>query len=104
MDDTLYRRRVNSILHRFLTHDEPEGVINDCHRGAHGGHFFGLSKAQKILRVGYFWPSIFRYCVNVVKKCHPYQVFACNMRSHLAPLHTIVIVGPFTKSWLDFMD
>ena len=79
-------------------------MLNDCHGGACGGHLSGLSKFQKILRARYFWPSIFKYCVNTVKKCHPYQVFAHNMHSHLAPLHPIITVYPFTKWGLDFMD
>ena len=54
MDNTLYRRGVDSILRRFLTHDEAVVVLNDCHRGACGGHLSGISIAQKILRAGYF--------------------------------------------------
>ena len=54
MDNTLYRRGVDSIFHRFLTHEEAEVVLNDCHRGACGGHLSGISTAQKILRAGYF--------------------------------------------------
>ena len=79
-------------------------MLNDFHGGACGGHLFGLSTPQKILRAGYFWPLIFKDCVNVVKKCHPCQVFSCNMRSHPAPLHPIITVGPFTKWGLDLMD
>ena len=69
MDNTLYRCGVDSILRRCLTHDEAEVVLNDCHRGACGGHLSRLSIAQKILREGYFWSSIFKDCVNVVNKC-----------------------------------
>ena len=79
-------------------------MLNYFHRGVCGGHLSGFSTAQKILRAGYFWPSIFKDCVNVVKKCHPCQVFACNMLSHPTPLHPIVTAGPFTKGGLDFMD
>ena len=105
VDNTLYCHGVDSILRRCLTHDEAEVVLNDSHGGACGGHLSRLSTAQKILRAGYFWPSIFKYCVNVVKKCHPCQVFARNMHSCSAPLiHPIVTVGPFTKWRLDFMD
>ena len=43
-------------------------MLNDCHKGACGGHLSGLSTAQNILREGYFWPSIFKYCVNVFKQ------------------------------------
>ena len=63
-----------------------------------------LSTAQNILRAGYFWPSIFKDCVDAVKRCHPFQVFARNMRLKPAPLHPIVTAVPFTKWELDFMD
>ena len=104
VDNTLYRRGVDSILHCCLTLDGAKVVLNDFHRGACGVHLSGLSTTQKILRVGYFWPSIFKDCVNAVKKCHSLHVFANNMRSHLAPLHMIIIVSPFTKWGLDFID
>ena len=65
-------------------------MLNDCHGGACGGHLFGLATAQKILRAGYFWPSIFKDCIEAVKRCHPCQVFAQNMRSKPALLHPII--------------
>ena len=104
VDNTLYHRGVDSILRHCLTHDEAEVVLNDFHGGACGGHLSGISTAQKILRVGYFWPSIFKDCVNVVKKCHTCQMFARNMRSHPTMLHPIITVSPFTKWGLEFMD
>ena len=71
VDNTLYRRGVDSLLRRCLTHEEAEVVLNDCHGGACGGHLSGLATAQKILRAGYFWPSIFKDCIEAVKRCHP---------------------------------
>ena len=71
VDNTLYCSGVDSILRRCLTHDEAEVVLNDFHEGACGGHLSGLSTAQNILRAGYFWPLIFKDCVNAFKKCHP---------------------------------
>ena len=68
------------------------------------GHLSGLSTAQNILRAGYLWLSIFKDCIEVVKRCHPCQVFARNMRSKPAPLHPIITAGPFTKWGLNFMD
>ena len=69
--DTLYHRRVDSILRRCLTLEEAEFVLNDCHNGAYGGHLSRLATAQKILRAGYFWPSIFKDFMELVKMCHP---------------------------------
>ena len=104
MDNTLYHCGVDSILRHCLTHEEAEVVMNDFHGGACGGHLSSLSKSQKILRAGYFWSSIFKDCVTVVKKCHPCQVFARNMYSHLALLHPIITASPFTKWGVNFMD
>ena len=79
-------------------------MLNDFHGGACGVHLSGFSTAQKILRAGFFWPSIFKYFINAVNKCHPCQVFACNMHSCPAPLHPIVTTGPFSMWGIDFMD
>jgi hypothetical protein len=53
-DDTLYRRGVDRVLRRCLTHEEAIIVLNDFHTGACGSHLFGLETTQKILRAGYF--------------------------------------------------
>jgi hypothetical protein len=54
LNDMLYRRGVDCILCRCLTHEEAVIVLNDCHTGACGGHLSGLATKQKILRAGYF--------------------------------------------------
>ena len=69
--DTLYRRGVDSVLRHCLTHEEAKIVLNDSHSGACGGHLSRLAMAQKILRAGYFYPTIFKDCVEVVKCFHP---------------------------------
>jgi len=68
--DTLYRLGSDSVLRRCLTIEEAERVLNDCHSGACGGHMSGYATAQKILRAGYFWPSIFKDCILAVRSCH----------------------------------
>ena len=75
---------------------------SDRHSGACGGHLSRLATAQKILHDGYFWPSIFKYCVESVKKCHPCQVYTRKMRAHLAPLFPVITIGPLTKWGIDY--
>jgi hypothetical protein len=103
LGDTLYRRGIDSIFRRCLTFDEAEKALNDCHSGACGGHMSGYATAQKILRAGYFWPSLFNDCIIVVQKCHACQTYNHKIRSHPAPLHPVVSVGPFAKWGIDFM-
>lgn len=73
--DTLYRRGVDSILWHYLTLEEVDSMLNDYHSGACGGHLLGLGTTYHILRVGYFWPSLFKYCAEVVKFYHPCQIY-----------------------------
>jgi hypothetical protein len=76
-------------------------VLNDCHTGACGGHLSRLETTQKILRAGYFWPTLIKDCIESVKKCHPCQVFSRKMRAHPAPMFLVITVGPFTKWGID---
>jgi len=101
--DTLYRRGADLVFRRCLTHEEAEKVLNDCHSGACGGHMSGYATAQKVLRAGYFWPSMFKDCIIAVRKCHNCQVFDRKMRAPPAPLHPIIAVGPFAKWGIDFI-
>jgi len=100
--DTLYRQGVDSILRRCLTLEEAESVLNDCHSGAFGRHISGLATSQCILCAGYFWPSLFKDCVEAVKHCHPCQIYTQKMCAHPAPLFPVITVGPFTKWGIDF--
>ena len=99
----MYRLGINSILRRFLTHEEDEQVLNDCHSRLGGSHISGMATAQKILHAGYFWPSIFKYCHDAIKKSPPCQHFYPKKRTHPAPLHPIIAIVPFTKWGIDFM-
>jgi hypothetical protein len=45
LEDTLYSQGVDCILHRCLTHEEAEIVLNDFHTGACVGHFSRLAIA-----------------------------------------------------------
>jgi hypothetical protein len=64
---------------------------------------FGYGTSQKILRAGYFWPSLFNDCITVVQKCHACQTYNQKIRSHPTHLHHVVSVGPFAKWGIDFM-
>jgi hypothetical protein len=103
LGDTLYRRGIDSVFRRCLTFDEAEKSLNDCHSGACGGHMSGYATTQKILRAGYFWPSLFNDCIIAFQKCHACQTYNQKIQSHPAPLHPVVSVGPFAKWGIDFM-
>jgi hypothetical protein len=83
LGDTLYRCGINFVFRCCLTFDEADKALNDCHSGAYGGHMSGYATAQKILRAGYFWPSLFNDCIIAIQKCHACQTYNNKIQSHL---------------------
>ena len=51
---TLFRRRFNGELLRYLTDDEAYKVVGEAHSGTCGGHVNGTMLAKKILQQGYY--------------------------------------------------
>ena len=54
LEDTLYRRGVDSIFRRRLTFDEAKKALNDCHSGACGGHMSGMLLPRRYYVQGIF--------------------------------------------------
>jgi hypothetical protein len=104
LDDTLYRHGIDTILRQCLIHEEAECILNDCHLGACGSHLSGMATAQKILHAGYFWPLIFKDCIEAVKKCPLCQIFNKKACTHPMALHPIIAIGPFAKWGINFMQ
>eukprot|EP00253_Pinus_taeda_P020777 PITA_20777 len=63
----------------------------------------GYATAQKILRVGYFWPSIFKDCILVVCSCHVCQIYQWKMHATLVPLLHVITMAHFAKWSIYFM-
>jgi len=47
-------------------------VMEDFHKGDCGGHLFWKTMANKILRAGYYWPTLFADVFKTVKSYHDY--------------------------------
>lgn len=75
--------------------------VNDYHSSACGGHLSSYTTTQKILRAGYFWPSIFKDCILVVRKCHECQIYQRKLRAPPTLLHPVITIGPFAKWGID---
>ena len=58
VEEQLFWKDPGGILLRCLDQSEI-GVIYESHEGAYGGHKYWKTTAYIILRVGYYWPSLF---------------------------------------------
>ena len=82
---------------------EIEEVISESHEGACGGHKYWKETTYKILRDGYYWPSLFYDVYQQVRACIPCQKFAGRQKLVSLPLKSIAVNAPFQQWGLDFI-
>jgi hypothetical protein len=67
----------------------------DFHDSLCGGHHFWRTTAYKILRDGYFWPSLFTNVCEKIRSCVKCQKFSGKKQLKSFPLKPVVASGPF---------
>ena len=69
MDEVLYKRGFSQPYLRCLAPDEANYVLREVHDGACGNHSGARSLVHKVVRVGYYWPTIQADAKAYVKVC-----------------------------------
>jgi hypothetical protein len=103
ISDKLYRRGIDGILRRCVDYTEFPSILEACHDSACGGHFSGHLIAQKVLRTGYFWPTLFADVEDHTKRCDPCQRYARNDLHMDLPLHPSLPLTPLEKWGIDYV-
>jgi len=98
-----YWRDPSGILLRCLEKEQSMEVMHQFHSSICGGHHYWKTIAQMILKVGYYWPTLFCNIFSFVKsydRCHRFKG-----KQHLKslPLKPIHASGPFQQWGLDFI-
>jgi hypothetical protein len=75
LNQPLYWKDPSGILLSCLLEEEMEKNIREFHKGDCGGHHYWKAIVHKILRVGFYWPSIFSDVFKEVSSCHECQIF-----------------------------
>eukprot|EP00253_Pinus_taeda_P021919 PITA_21919 len=96
----LYWKDPSGILLRCL---DKEQVIHQFHSRICGGHHYWKTTTHKILRVGYYWPTLFSDVFSFVKSCDKCQRFAGRQQLKSFPLKPVHVNGPFQQWSLDFI-
>jgi len=68
-----------------------------------GGHHYWKTTTHKIIRAGYYWPSLFSDVFSFVKSCDRCQRFEGKQQLKSLPLKPIHAKGPFQQWGLDFI-
>jgi hypothetical protein len=72
-----------------LEKDEAEKVLLELHAGEDCGHFGGNTTAHKVLRVGYYWPTLFRDAHALFYKCIICQKASGKLQKPAFPLQPV---------------
>jgi hypothetical protein len=76
IDQVLYWRDPLGVLLRCLSPQEAQKVMFEFHGGLCGGHHFWKTTTHKILRAGYYWPTLFTDVYREVRDCIKCQRFS----------------------------
>ncbi|KAL0444619.1 UNVERIFIED_CONTAM: hypothetical protein Slati_2184600 [Sesamum latifolium] len=83
--------------------------MKEAHSGVCGAHQSGPKLHFRIKRMGYYWPTMVKDCIDYAKRCQACQFHANLIHQPPEPLHPTVVswtfeawgldvVGPMTKS------
>ena len=73
------------------------------HDGPAGGNFFGDTPTNKILRAGYYWPTLFKDAHAHVRKCDACQRCVGRQAKAAGPLKPVIISEPFEQWGIDII-
>eukprot|EP00253_Pinus_taeda_P003308 PITA_03308 len=103
MNGALYWKDPGGVLLNCLVEEEAKQVMEDFHKGDCGGHLFWKTTTNKILRVGYYWPTLFADVYKIVVSYHKCQIFQGKRKLQPLPLKPIEVSAPFQQWGLDFI-
>jgi len=101
--DELYKRGYRQPLLKCVTREQVEYIIKEIHEEICGYHSGVQTMTTRILRVGYFWPTMEANCQAFVKKCIPCQKHDNLIHKKQEQLHFILSPWSFAKWGMDIL-
>ena len=100
---SLYKQGFFTPILKCIKGKDIEYVLREVHEGICGNHIGARALAGKVLRQGYYWPTILKDATDLVKKCKIYQEQAKISRLPSEPLTSITSPWPFQQWGLDIL-
>ncbi|XP_071687521.1 uncharacterized protein [Rutidosis leptorrhynchoides] len=99
----LYRKSFLGPHLRCLNPTQAESIIREVHEGMctlHSGH---KTVASKIMRLGYYWQSMYKDAAEVIRKFQSYQLHAPVSKAPRHPMIPVASPWPFCKWAIDIV-
>ena len=95
LNGTLYKRGFSMPYLRCINEEEAKYILEEIHEGIYGDHASPRSLISKVIRMGYFWPTLQKDVKEFVKKCDKCQRFGNVQHILFEKLTTIASLWPF---------
>ena len=100
---SLYKRGFFTPFLKCIAGEDIEYVLREVHEGICGNHIGARTLARKVLRQGYYWPTILKDATDLVKRCRICQEHAKISRLPSEPQTSITSPWPFQQWGLDIL-
>ncbi|KAL0291241.1 UNVERIFIED_CONTAM: hypothetical protein Sangu_2542400 [Sesamum angustifolium] len=108
-EDWRQPRSFDGLFLRCLSDNKKVQAMEGAHSGVYGAHQSGPKLHFRIKRMGYYWPSMVKDCIDYARRCQACQFHVNLIHQPPEPLHPTVaswpfdawgvdVVGPLTKS------
>ena len=102
-ENLLYWKDPSGVILRCLDKEQSIEFMQQFHSSMCGGNHYWKTTAHKILRAGYYRPTLFSDVFSFVKSCDKCQIFEGKQQVKSLPLKPIHAKGPFQQWGLDFI-
>ncbi|XP_025661266.1 uncharacterized protein [Arachis hypogaea] len=103
IQDQLFKKGLSQPLLKCLHPDQTDYVLREVHEGCYGHHIGGKALARKLIRAGYYWPSMMNDSREFVKKCTKCQQNANFHRAPASELSLLTSSRPFAQWGVDLL-
>lgn len=95
---------MEGILLKCVDEIEVTRILKEMHEGVCGGHYMAKTTAHKVLRSGFWWPTLFKDAHELVKTCDTCQRFSGKLKfSGNLPLRPVEVHAPFQLCGINFI-
>ncbi|CAL1407455.1 unnamed protein product [Linum trigynum] len=103
VEGQLCKRSFSGTYLKCLGPEEAKWVVKEIHQGTCATHSGPRSLERTILLQGYYWPTVKRYAMEAVQKCHECQIHASKHHLPSEQLKSITGPWPFSQWGLDLL-
>ena len=101
--DVLYKRGFSQLYLRCLSREEADYVMRKVHEGICGNHSWARSLVHKLIRAGYYWPTMLKDAQAYVKAYNKCQRCSNVIRQPSEELTPMTAHWPFAQWGLDII-